>query len=99
MFSVSYALQIKAVLLSTQVALGVFVVYFWEWASVSVSAIQISHKGKGMVGAWRRETIAVLATVLHQRRLDMPPGPRAVYEVNIYLLLSASFPSDSDYTL
>lgn len=52
-----------------------------------------------MVGAWRRETITVLATLLHQRKLDMPPGFRAVYEVNVYQLLSASFPSDSDYAL
>lgn len=84
MFSISYALQTKAVLLSTQAALGVFAVYFWERALVSVSAINIFHEGKGIVGAWRRETIAVLATLLHQSRLDMPPGPRAVYEVNVY---------------
>lgn len=66
---------------------------------VSVYAIQISYKGKGMVGAGRRKTIAALATLLHQRRLDLPPGFRAVYEVNVYQLLSLSFPSDCEAAL
>ena len=66
---------------------------------VSVSAIQISHKCKGMVGAGRRKTIAALAALLHQRRLDLPPGFKAVYEVNVYQLLSPSFPSDCEAAL
>jgi len=47
MFRISHALQVKAVLLSTQAVLGMSVIYFWERAMISVSAIQISHKAKG----------------------------------------------------